>query len=77
MFSTAKKPKDRVTITHQISEREAITTVKLPGKRPITKRWVRSADGATGKFKLDWDEDPRLAGWEPVIEAARQVPDFL
>lgn len=67
----------KATITHEITEDDVRTIVTLPGKKPITKRWVRCDAGAMGKFKLDWDEDPRLDGWGPVVDAARQVPDFL
>lgn len=76
MFSTKKKG-DKVTITHEVTAHSVRTTVKLPGQRPISKVWVISSDGATGRFKQDWDEDPRLAGWSPVIDAAKAVPDFL
>lgn len=77
MFSSAKKKGDKVTITHEVTDRRVRTTVKLPGQKPISKTWVACDGGALGKFKLDWDEDPRLQGWEPVVEAARTPPDFL
>lgn len=71
------KEKTKVIITHEVTAHDVVTIVKLPGQRPIRKRWVRCDGGALGKFKQDWDEDPRLLGWEPVVEAARTPPDFL
>lgn len=56
----------KVIITHEISETEVKTTVKLPGQKPISKRWVACDGGMMGKFKLDWEEDPRLAGWSKI-----------
>lgn len=66
-----------VTIKHKITTRSVTTTVTLPGEAPISKRWVRCDDGMVGEFELDWDEDPRLAGWSEVAEAAMRLPDTL
>lgn len=70
-------PSTIVTIKHKITARTVTTTVKLPGEPPISKRWVRSEDGMTGEFELDWDEDPRLAGWSEIADAAMHLPDTL
>lgn len=77
MFSSAKKKGDTVTISHVITDRKVTTTVKLPGQRAISKTWAACDGGAVGRFKQDWNEDRRLDGWQPVIDAARNVPDFL
>lgn len=67
----------QVTITHEITESSVRTTVTLPGKRPISKMWVCCDGGMLGKFKKDWDEDPRLNGWHRIAEAAQATPDPL
>lgn len=67
----------KVTISHEITETSVTTTVTLPGKKPISKKWVACDGGMIGKFKRDWDEDPRLAGWSEIAREASNLPSHL
>lgn len=67
----------KVTISHEITETSVTTTVTLPGKKPISKKWVAGDGGMLGKFKHDWDEDPRLMGWSEIAREASHVPSHL
>lgn len=47
-----------ITITHKITARKASTTLKMPGREPITKAWIAQKDGS---YMLDtkkaWEDE--------------------
>lgn len=47
-----------ITITHRITAKKASTTLRMPGREPITKAWVAQKDGS---YMLDtakaWEDE--------------------
>lgn len=37
---------ETITITHKITSKAIATTVRMPGRRPMTKKWERMSDGS-------------------------------
>lgn len=47
-----------ITITHKITTKKARTTLRMPGREPITKTWIAQKDGS---YMLDtntaWEDE--------------------
>jgi len=47
-----------ITITHRITAKKAATTLRIPGRDPITKAWIAQRDGS---YMLDttvaWEDE--------------------
>lgn len=47
-----------ITITHKITAKKAATTLRMPGREPITKTWLAQKDGS---YMLDtskaWEDE--------------------
>lgn len=71
----AKHKPVTASITHTISENWFRTTVRIPGQKPISKKWVRAKDGHghVGLFERGWDDEPTLDGFSAVLKFADEI----
>lgn len=65
------------SVTHMISENWFRTTVRIPGEKPISKKWVRSKDGHghVALFERGWDEETTLDGFSEVLNLTNVFPE--
>lgn len=67
---------DYAKITHRYSRRTVTTTVKIPGRPPMSKTWrERKAGEMVLQSDRNWDEEPALAGFCEIAEAAMDFHD--
>jgi len=65
---------DYAKITHRYSRRTVTTTVKLPGKPPMSKTWRERKEGEMVlQSERNWDEEPALAGFREIADAAMDI----
>jgi hypothetical protein len=56
-----------ITITHRITAKKATTTLRMPGREPISKTWIAQADGSYMMDTCNGWEDEDLP--EEVLDA--------
>lgn len=64
-----------VTITHRITDKGVATTLRMPGKPPMTKTWKQMKDGS---FMLDtcntWEDEDLPPD---ISDAAERCPHAI
>jgi hypothetical protein len=67
--------KESVTISHKITANAIATTVRMPGKPPMTKTWQRMADGSFVLNNCNTWEDEDLP--EEIAREAERTPSGI
>lgn len=62
---------DTIIIKQKFTANTVTTSVKLPGKPPMSKQWKRVREGFLGSFGPDWSEEPGVP-----TEVARAAEDL-